>query len=242
VTAPALLLAAHGSVDPSAAAVAFEVADAVRRRLPCTDVQAAFLGHATPSVSGELERLAATGPVVVVPFLLAPGHHTAVDLAGLVADARLGTVTAPVLTRPLGPDPRIATALVDRLAAAGLAVGRPETHVVVTGAAERTALATAADLLAVAGRWTTTAAPVDEVDGAVRAARTGGASFVGVAPLLLAPGAFSNRVTENADAADVVAPPIGAHSEIVRLVVERYVEAADSACVIVDEPAVAGAV
>ncbi|HLV71598.1 MAG TPA: CbiX/SirB N-terminal domain-containing protein [Vulgatibacteraceae bacterium] len=61
------------------------------------------------------------------------------------------------------------------------------------------------------------------LDAVVAGLRRGGADRVAVASYLLAPGRFHDRMA--ACGADVVAPPIGAHPAVARLVLRRYDEA-----------------
>ena len=71
-----LVLAWHGSADPRSVANTHDVVDQVRRLRPSLEVQSAFLAHATPT----LEDALSDRPAVVVPMLLAEGHHARVDI------------------------------------------------------------------------------------------------------------------------------------------------------------------
>jgi sirohydrochlorin ferrochelatase len=158
---------------------------------------------------------------VLVPLLLSSGYHDRVDLPAAIAAARPGTARAPVL----GPDPLLAVALADRLRAAGR---RPGDAVVLAaaGSSDPTAVEavrTQADLLAAelgsdVGIGFGSAAEPD-VPAAVRAARAAGAERVAVAPYLLAPGHFTDRLAEAG--ADVVAEPLGPHPAVVALILRR---------------------
>lgn len=163
---------------------------------------------------------------VVVPLLLTTGYHVRVDLPTAVA-AAFGDVT---LARPLGPDPLLAAAQVDRLVAAGARRGQP---VVLAAAGSRDPAALpelerAAELLR--ERW----------GGPVRLATLGGEGprledvvrpDDAVSRYLLAPGFFATRCAEIARAtgATAVADVIGTHDGVVRLVAERYYRLAGSA-------------
>ena len=125
----------------------------------------------------------------------------------------------------LGPDPRLAVALADRLREAGR---RPGDAVVLAaaGSSDPAAVAsvrTQAGLLAaelgseVTAAFGSAAAP--DVPAAVAAARAGGADRVAIAPYLLAPGHFADRLA--AAGADLVAEPLGAHPAVVELVLDR---------------------
>src|SRR5204863_7993278 len=83
-----------------------------------------------PTVGDVVAGLSATGkPAVVVPLLLSGGYHVHVDIAGAVARA-----SGAVAARPLGPDPRLAEVLFDRLVAAGADPRDPLTAVVLAAA------------------------------------------------------------------------------------------------------------
>jgi sirohydrochlorin ferrochelatase len=75
-------------------------------------VHAAFVDVQLPDAPSALTAI--DGPVVVVPLLLSQGFHVRVDL-GRATAARADTV----VTDPLGPDPRLAEVLAQRLTEAG---------------------------------------------------------------------------------------------------------------------------
>jgi sirohydrochlorin ferrochelatase len=216
-----LLLAAHGSRDAAAQESTERIATLVRGELPGVDVRVGYLDHAAPSVSDALAALLHDNALVtVVPLLFAPGQHYDVDLPALV------TNPAVTLTPPLGDDPLVAAALRDRLVEAE--VPAEATVVLVSAGSKDPASARNAEatgrLLADGTRWSvvTTDASAD-VGAAVAAARTG-SGVVAVSLLLLAPGAFADRVAEAAESggADVVAAPIADHPAVAVLVAKRY--------------------
>ena len=57
VVHPALILTAHGSVDPRSSATTHAVADLIRRQRPGLDVQVAFCEKSTPNLGDVLARL-----------------------------------------------------------------------------------------------------------------------------------------------------------------------------------------
>jgi sirohydrochlorin ferrochelatase len=160
-----------------------------------------------------------TEPTVLVPLLLTTGYHVRVDLPAAVAAAP-GRVT---LTPPLGPDPQLAAAQVDRLLAAGARPGQPVV-LVAAGSRDPAALPElerATDLLR--GAW----------GGPVRLATLGGLGprpvdvvrpDDAVSPYLLAEGFFATRCAELARSAGatVVADVIGVHERVVELVAARF--------------------
>jgi sirohydrochlorin ferrochelatase len=217
----ALLLAAHGSRDASAQEAIEALAGLVRAELPGVDVTVGYLDHATPTVPDALTTLMRDNEsVTVVPLLFAPGKHVDVDLPALVA---LPGVT---MTPPLGADPLVAAALRDRLIEADTPSGAA-VIIVSAGskepAAARSAEATAA-LLADGTGWhvlaTDATADLPVVVGDAKREH----GMLAVAPLLLAPGAFAERITAAAydGGADIVAEPIAAHPAIAVLIAKRY--------------------
>lgn len=163
----------------------------------------------------------------MVPLLLSSGYHDRVDLPAAIAATRPGTAHAAVL----GPDPLLAVALADRLAEASYSAGDA---VVLAGAGSSDADAVAsvrvqADLLAaeltrragvpamVTVGFGSAASPT--VTEAVAAARAGGAARVAIAPYLLAPGYFADRLGDVG--ADLVAAPLGAHPALIDLIMQR---------------------
>jgi sirohydrochlorin ferrochelatase len=209
----------------------WQILDAVRSCTPESEVHAAFIELVEPDVRTALAGLPAGARAVVVPLLLASGYHDKVDLPAAVDAARPGTPRAAVL----GPDPLLAVALADRLDEAGR---RPDDAVVLAAAGSSDAAAvdsvrTQAALLAaeLGGRtgrpvavtvgFGSAAAP--DVGTAVAAARP---RRVAVAPYLLAPGFFADRLTEAG--ADLVAAPLGPHPAVAELIRQRFLDAARS--------------
>jgi sirohydrochlorin ferrochelatase len=217
----ALLLAAHGSRDASAQEAIEALAGLVRAELPGVDVLVGYLDHATPTVADALAILTRDNEsVTVVPLLFAPGKHVDVDLPALVAQPGV------TLTPPLGPDPLVAAALRDRLIEADTP-SDAAVVVVSAGSKEPTAGHSAeatARLLADGTGWHVVATDATADLAAVVADVRGEYATVAVAPLLLAPGAFTERITAAAyDAgADIVAAPIAAHPAIAVVVAKRY--------------------
>jgi sirohydrochlorin ferrochelatase len=188
-------------------------------RQPNLDVRLSWLELAEPDVPTALAGVNPERRVVVVPLLLSTGYHDRVDIPAAIAAARPDAAQATVL----GPDPLLAGALADRLAAAGR---RPGDAVVLAAAGSSDPDAVAAvhaqaDLLAglletpVTAAFGSAAKP--DVRTAVATARPG---RVAIAPYLLAPGFFADRLADAG--ADVVAEPLGAHPAVVTLALRRY--------------------
>jgi sirohydrochlorin ferrochelatase len=216
VSAPTTLVTvAHGTRIAAGNDVARELTDRAGALLPAPAV-CSFVELAEPLVSDVVATLA--GPTVVVPLLLSTGFHVRHDLPAACAGAPAGVEVR--LGRPLGPDPLLAAAQVERLRSAG---AEPDQPVVMVAAGSRDPLATedlerAAVLLGEA--W---GAPV-------RLATLSGlgrrpAAVVGpgdaVSPYLLAEGFFAQRCRQESSAAAVVGEVVGAHERVVELVLAR---------------------
>jgi sirohydrochlorin ferrochelatase len=220
VTAPALLLLAHGTSDAAGRATWDRLLASVRRALPAIAVGLAYADVVGPTMADALEEL--PGPVVVVPAFLASGYHVRVDVPEQLAATGRDDVT---VAEPLGPDPQLVGVLLDRLAEAG---AEPGDTVVLAAAGSRDPgaqedLRTAAALLtARVGHEV----PVGYIAGgeprvaSVVASASSRGPRVVAATWLLAPGAF-HRWLADAGAA-VVAEPLGDHPDVVAVVLARY--------------------
>jgi sirohydrochlorin ferrochelatase len=212
---------AHGTRNRTGVDAVLRIIDALRKTSLSLEVRAAFIELAEPDVPTALAGIPADRRAVLVPLLLASGYHDRVDLPAAIAAVRPGTAHAPVL----GPDPRLAVALADRLREAGRRSG-DAVVLAAAGSADPAAIAsvhTQAGLLAaelgteVTVGFGSAAAP--DVPTAVTAARATGADRVAIAPYLLAPGHFADKLS--AAGADLVAEPLGAHPAVVELVLDR---------------------
>jgi sirohydrochlorin ferrochelatase len=220
VTAPALLLLAHGTEDPAGQATWDRLASAVDRTLPGVEVRLAYAGVASPSLPDVLVEL--PGPVVVVPAFLASGFHVRVDVPEQLATTGRDDV---VVAEPFGPDPALVGVLLDRLAEAGAEPG----DTVVLAAAGSTDPVAQDDLRTAAALLTARVGhevPVGYIAGGeprvasvVESTAARGPRAV-IATWLLAPGAF-HRWLSSAGAA-LVAEPLGDHPDVVGVAVARY--------------------
>jgi sirohydrochlorin ferrochelatase len=222
---PVLLAVAHGSRDRRAQAAVRSLAAQVRHLAPGVDVRVAFLQHARPSLAQALAeaRAVAGTAVTIVPLLLAGGYHLGQDIAP--AAGRAGVPVAG----PLGPDPRLVTALADALSAAGAPDGIPVV-LAAAGSADPAARAAAgrqAALLAAHRRAPVLAgfasAGRPTVTEAVAALAGPAAGPVAVAAYLLAPGQFHGRLA--ATGASWVGAPLASHPAVAALVLDRYAAA-----------------
>ncbi|WP_214417196.1 sirohydrochlorin chelatase [Sphaerisporangium fuscum] len=174
---------------------------------------------------------------VVLPLLLTEAYHSRVDIPAVVAEARAGRPGLRVRqAATLGPHPLLITALERRLAEAGVPIGDPETAVVLVSAGSSDARANEV-IAGMARDWArsrgwhsvvpayaSAASPTPEQ--AVRRALEGCERVV-VAPYLLAPGYFADKVRGNTleAGAHTVAAPLGPAPELVTVLLERYAEA-----------------
>jgi sirohydrochlorin ferrochelatase len=215
---PALVAVAHGSSYPAAAKAVTALARNVTRLAPVIDVRVAFVQHSEPSLP---QALADAGDdAVVVPLLLSSGYHLTTDIAG----------TAKRIAGPLGPDQLLVTALLVRLAEAGVPDGAGVV-LAATGSSDPRAagqIALQAELLAaelgapVAAAFAASGEP--SVKDAVSDMRNRTGGPVAVASYLLAPGLFHGRLARSG--ADWVTAPLGDHPAVAALVIDRYRTAA----------------
>jgi len=235
----AVVLVAHGSRDPRAAASTRALASAVASAHPSWEVHAAYLDHAGPRPVDVLSGLAAAGHgrAVLVPLLLTAAYHGRVDVpavvtaaraAGLPLEVRLADVLGPVSCAVPGP---LLDALIRRLP------GHRLDAVVLAAAGTRDAAArltveAAAEALGarlgVPCRVAYASAAPPTGAEAVTALRAAGAARVGVASYFLAPGLLHDNVVASARSAGAVAVagPLGDAPEMVALAASRVVAAA----------------
>lgn len=224
---PRLLLVAHGTRSATGRREISRLLLETRKRLtgggaPDVGCRMAWVDIQTPTP----ERVLADAvPTVVVPVFLARGYHVVEDVAGACRHA-----PGPVaLTGHLGAEPEVVRALVQRLAEAG-GTGATGADAVVLGAAgssdadsvaETRALASMLGrILEVPVRAAFASAATPAVADAVAEFRGAGHRRIAVMTHLLAPGFFADRMADSG--ADIVSPPLGAHPEIIDLVVRRY--------------------
>jgi sirohydrochlorin ferrochelatase len=214
-----------------------ELLDVVRALRPGLDVRAAFLDLSAPRLADVLSAVAWDGhqEAVVVPLLLGCAYHAKVDVPAAARHPRLSIRIADVL----GPDPRLESAALRRLAAAGIRHDDPEVGVVLAATGSSHAPANAL-VHSVAQRWargsgwsSATAAFAAAADPGVPAAierlRAAGARRIALGSWFLAPGLLPDRVIAQARSAapDVtIAQPLGADIDVAELVLHRYSAAA----------------
>jgi len=232
-----VVLVAHGSRDPRAAATTRALARVVARLSPGSPVRVAFLDHAGPRV-GEALRPFGADEVAVVPLLLTAAYHGRVDLPAALAEARAaGIGTGAMLTDALGPTSSLVPAallagLRRRLAERG--PGYDALVLAAAGTRDRAALSTVDQVATALGAalgvpcrsgYASAAAPT--AGEAVRELRTAGARRVAVAAYFLATGRLYGSAADSALAAGAVAvaEPLGDAPELARLVLDRVAQA-----------------
>ncbi|GAA5087426.1 sirohydrochlorin chelatase [Nocardia iowensis] len=246
MSAPALVLVAHGTRSTRGVQMIAALAEAVSRELgvavsgrdaesplmpPTPAVRTAFVDVLGPSPAEVLRDLrGAAGesvPAVVVPAFLASGYHVYQDVPREVADSGHPAVA---VTPAMGPDPALARIITMRLRTAGW---RPGDAVVFAAAGSsdsrarqdvRRAAAMLAERLDAPVRLGYIATGAPRVPEIVAALRDSGSERVFIASYLLAHGLFQQRLHEAG--ADGVAEPIGVHPAVVRLIADRYRAAA----------------
>ena len=217
----------HGTADPAGRATVHALLAGVEEARPDLDVREAFVDVQQPEVADVVRGALADRPdvpVVVVPLLLSAGFHVHVDIAAAVDG------TPAVAARPLGPDPRLAELLAQRLDEAGT---RPDDVVVLAAAGSsdpRAVEAVEQVALALHGLRGGTvvigygSASEPRVPAAVAQARSiAGGGRVVIASYLLAPGFFHDRLAEAG--ADVVTAPLGPDARLVDIALDRFAEA-----------------
>ncbi|MEO3800584.1 sirohydrochlorin chelatase [Nonomuraea sp. B1E8] len=226
-----LVAVAHGSRDPRAAATVAALLDRVRMERPDVPVRVAYLDHCAPTLG---QALAGLDEAVVLPLLLTEAYHSRVDLPAALNEVRARHPRLRVhYGTTLGPHPLLPAALERRLAGAGVPAGDPDTAVVLVSAGSSDARANAvvsgmARGWRRSGWWSVSAAYASAADPspaeAVSALLRSGAPRVAVAPYLLAPGYFADKVRQATleAGAEVVADVLGPAPELVGVLLERY--------------------
>lgn len=240
-----VVVVAHGSRDPAAAAATRALAGAVAAARPGLVVRPAYLDHAGPRPGEVLAELADRGhpEAVVVPLLLTSAYHDRVDLPAAISQAEgLSVIRTGVLGPVPGAVPSLLVAALRQRLAEATARSRGEARVgpgstMVDGvvlaaagtrdaAARATVVAAAAALGAALGvpwrvGYASAAAPT--AGESVAELRAVGARRVGMAAYFLAPGQLYRVAAGSARAAGavVVAEPLRAAAALVQLVLAR---------------------
>ncbi|WP_375477645.1 sirohydrochlorin chelatase [uncultured Jatrophihabitans sp.] len=213
-----LLVVAHGTASPVGIATTEGLVAALAAARPDFPVELCYLDVAEPRLPQVLDDR----PTIAVPLLLSTGYHAQADIP-----AACSPYPAVRVARHLGPHPLLVEALVDRLAESS---PDPAASVVLAAAGSSraeaaTELAQTAQLLARRlGRPVETVTVADDLP-AFFANR---AHPLAVSTYLLAEGQFlstlAGAVAAVGAVGSAVAPPLGVHPALVRLVWQRYDE------------------
>ena len=237
---PVLVGCSHGTDSVAGRAAIRSILDGVRLARPDLDVREAFVDVQQPEVADVVQdALGDAGAAVVVPLLLSAGFHVHVDIAAAVEPQGAASAGA------MGPDPRLADVLVDRLRAAGAEEGDAVVLAAAGSSDPRAAEAVEEVAATLRAAWphgpvtvaygagarpsvpdAVAAARADDAARAGHAARAGGAGRVVIASYLLAPGFFHDRLL--AAGADVVTEPLAPDARLVEIVLDRYRAAAEA--------------
>ena len=237
MTAPALVILAHGSRDPRSAATVHSLVSCLREMRDDLRIEASFLDHCPPTPYQVIDRLSAEGveEVVILPLLLSTAFHARVDVPAVVDEARSRFPDLRIIASDvLGYDDSLLDVL-DRRMRAELKDGRVrELDALVlacAGSSDTQANAAVARLarlwgqrhkLPVVAAFTTAASPSPAE--AVLQWRLEGRRHVAVGSFFLAPGQLPDRAEETARKAGAVAVsrPLGVSAEVARLALLRY--------------------
>ena len=243
MTAPPLLLAAHGTSDQAGVDAFAALAGRVGKLAAAdgTRVAGGFIELSEPPLREAVTGLAAAspGPIVAVPLMLSAAGHAKGDIPAALARERTRHPGASfTYARPLGPHPALIDLLAARIAAAGtdqpavLLVGRGSTDPDANADVVKTArlLWEGRDYPLAETAFVSLARP-DVAEGLERC-RLLGARRIVVARYFLFPGVLPDRVAEQAAAYAAVHPELdirctdvlGDCDEIAALVYERYRE------------------
>ncbi|MGI8699724.1 MAG: sirohydrochlorin chelatase [Nocardioidaceae bacterium] len=237
MTAPALVALACAP-DDRAAATLREIVATTRRLRPDLQVAAAVTARSGGDLPRVVSRLAAQGSeeIVVVPLLVALPDPSELDVVAVVDEAaHLNPGVLVRVTAPVGPDAALLTVLDERLRTALSTAKARELDALVLVATGSSDLRLTTSVTRLARLWSarhhlptsiafanTTPPSTGE---AVREWRRKGKRHVAVGSLFILSGPHARRAAELAleAGAQAVSAPLGAHQELSRLIVSRYV-------------------
>lgn len=231
-----MIACAHGTSSAQGAAEVNALRADIAALRPGLDVREAYVDVQQPDLVDVVAGLPEGESAVVVPLLLSVGYHVKVDIARAVK-SRPGSAAAA----PLGPDPRLAALLDQRLREAGVT----DNDVIVlaaAGSSNPNAAASVEELLGqlrelrsnrMVAAYGASAKPSvpdavamlrEELEGGAGAGESAGAVDVGgrvvIASYLLAPGYFHDQLAKAG--ADVVTEPLLPSPVLAEIALERY--------------------
>ena len=236
MNSPVMIACAHGTSSTQGAAEVNALRDGIAALRPGLDVREAYVDVQQPDLVDVVAGLPAGESAVVVPLLLSVGYHVKVDIARAVK-SRPGSAAAA----PLGPDPRLAALLDQRLREAGV-TDRDVIVLAAAGSSNPKAAVSVQELLAqlqelrpnrMVAAYGASAKPSvpdavamlrEELEGGAGAGESAGAVDVGgrvvIASYLLAPGFFHDQLAKAG--ADVVTEPLLPSPVLAEIALERY--------------------
>ena len=246
MNSPIMIACAHGTSNAQGAAEVNALRAAIAALRPGLDVREAYVDVQQPDLvdvvagfprtrRGHARRRTGTS-AVVVPLLLSVGYHVKVDIARAVK-SRPGTLAAA----PLGPDPRLAALLDQRLREAGVtdndsivlaAAGssNPNAAVSVERLAEQLRALRSNRIVPAYGASAKPSVPEavamlrEEAAGGAGAGESAGAVDLGgrvaIASYLLAPGFFHDQLAKAG--ADLVTAPLLPSPVLAEIALERF--------------------
>ena len=221
MTSPLLIACAHGTSSTVGAAEVDALRDGIALLRPGLEVRGAYVDVQEPALPDVVSGLPAGEPAVVVPLLLSVGYHMKVDIAR-AAGSRPDTRAAA----PLGPDPRLAALLDQRLREAGV-TGDDAVVLAAAGSSDPTAAQNVEELAGqlralrpnrIVAAYGSSAKP--SVPDAVAMLRRGGGGRVVIAAYLLAPGFFHDQLAKAG--ADLVTAALLPSPVLAEIALERY--------------------
>ncbi len=215
---PRLLLVAHGTRVEAGRALIESITAQMRASRPDVQIDLCYLDVLTPTLPSALD--ASDAPTVIVPLLLSTGHHVQVDIPAAVA-GRDNVRVAP----HLGPDPRLADALSDRLIAQR--DQQPATTLLVAAGSTRPEATEELDAMARLleerlGRPVAEHTMADDLESVIVNAQPP----VEIAAYFIAHGQFTESLHTAAQGRARVTDVLGTHPAVFELALARYDEAA----------------
>jgi sirohydrochlorin ferrochelatase len=236
MNSPIMIACAHGTSSTQGAAEVNALRDAIAALRPGLDVREAYVDVQQPDLVDVVAGLPAGQSAVVVPLLLSVGYHVKVDIARAVKSRPETSAAAP-----LGPDPRLAALLDQRLSEAGV-TDRDVIILAAAGSSNPRAAVSVGELLGqlqelrpnrMVAAYGASAKPSvpdavamlrEELEGGAGAGESAGAVDVGgrvvIASYLLAPGYFHDQLAKAG--ADVVTEPLLPSPVLAAIALERY--------------------
>ncbi len=114
----AILILAHGSRERKTMETLKEVSTMTKAQLPGVLIETAYMEFCDVNLEKGLDKLIEKGAdeIVVVPYFLFAGIHINEDVPGEIEEYLKGHPGVKVtMGNTLGPDPRLANILVDRI-------------------------------------------------------------------------------------------------------------------------------